>query len=182
MMTQIYSAASAVFVWIGDADQETFEAFRFATWLSDTFCTKVMAATFMYPLMGTIDIDVDETLKALPSDDASWLAWVRVLQKPWFERVWVMQEVSYCANTQVYCGEHQIAYEVLWNSISTLGTYPAIESRTFAAVTTAEGSDRAYYTAKKCQAVVQGLSCQMPVLLRLMYKNKVLLGPEPRPS
>lgn len=57
----------------------------------------------------------------LPYNEETWLAIFDLLSLPWFERVWVMQEIQLGNdNSVVFCGGHQIKWSLLRRSIICL--------------------------------------------------------------
>ena len=51
---------------------------------------------------------VSSTSDLPPADSTSWTALARLLSRPWFTRVWVLQEVAVSRQATVYCGEHEL--------------------------------------------------------------------------
>ncbi len=175
MMIEIYRLATTVLVWIGEADHKTQRAFKFATWLSTTFCPYLLPPGLIDPITN----HQNSVLQSLPDDDGDWLAWTDLLQRPWFHRVWTMQEVSYCVDIQVYCGGHAIQYYHLWNSFSTLMMQPAISKKALEVTMRVKGSTIGYKAAKDWQCVLQTLMIQAPRINRLKLDHR--LGPGPQP-
>lgn len=57
---------------------------------------------------------------ALPYDQETWDSILALLSRPWFERVWVIQEIQSSANAIAYCGKYTILWRVLRRAILTL--------------------------------------------------------------
>jgi hypothetical protein len=112
-MKDIYERAQTVVVWLGPADTDSDLAMDVIERLSSIFrrAKKVTATT-----------SVDEALlshadgKAI--DDKSWTAVRRILHRPWFQRAWIIQEVSIPNSgqypTAVWCGHRRIGWDYLY--------------------------------------------------------------------
>lgn len=55
-----------------------------------------------------------------PHGDPAWAALVRFLQRPWFSRVWVIQEVMLARKTMFCCGDYSIDSEILKDALEVL--------------------------------------------------------------
>ncbi|KAK5627368.1 hypothetical protein RRF57_003083 [Xylaria bambusicola] len=81
MMGRVFSSARRVMVWLGPSTPETHEAFRFpAGWDSVS------------------DIDIDDVRTGIESVLSA------ILARPWFRRIWVVQEAALNRSVQVVCG------------------------------------------------------------------------------
>ncbi len=57
-----------------------------------------------------------------------WIAFQRLVRNPWFDRIWVVQEVSSASSMRVLYGRAEIQWECLAAALSRAITYPAIGS------------------------------------------------------
>jgi hypothetical protein len=57
-----------------------------------------------------------------------WIAFQRLVRNPWFDRMWVVQEVSLASSIRVLYGRTEIKWESLAAALSRAITYPAIGS------------------------------------------------------
>ncbi|QDS68084.1 hypothetical protein FKW77_010001 [Venturia effusa] len=95
MMAEIYGKAKRVCVWLGQPDPSSQIAIRFIR---------------------------DEVLKLQDFDDLcdkesnspKWKALLDLMQRPWFSRRWVVQEISLARKALLYCGLDRIS----WNKFS----------------------------------------------------------------
>lgn len=95
MMAEIYGKAKRVCVWLGQPDESSRLAIRFIR---------------------------DEVLKLQDFDDLcdresnspKWKALLDLMQRPWFSRRWVVQEISLAQKALLYCGLDRIS----WNKFS----------------------------------------------------------------
>jgi hypothetical protein len=98
-MSQIYSKAGAVFVWLGEKDTTSKDAIEFSV--------------DIYLHMST---HLDDTGRPPPVswDNPTW--WTNynftavslLLERPWFRRGWVLQEAAFSKNSMIQCGDAQI--------------------------------------------------------------------------
>jgi hypothetical protein len=107
MMTRIYLEASKVLIWLGDEEEGDDIAFNFINQLSTQKETwEKDLGTAWAPW---IPIAVQDS--PLPRAVGG------VLQRPWFRRVWVIQEAAMARKAQVICGSHNADWETLWGLI-----------------------------------------------------------------
>ncbi|KAK3353751.1 heterokaryon incompatibility protein-domain-containing protein [Lasiosphaeria hispida] len=91
-MAEIYSKASRVVVWLGEAENDGERAL-------DAICR---AADEMSP--ETMFGESTETM----FDESAKEAILALLRRPWFNRIWVLQEVAAARNVLVKCGSTEI--------------------------------------------------------------------------
>ena len=115
MMRRIYSGSSEVVVWLGDeigSDVMAIDLIRqFAIGLSED------------PQKPRLDLTSTATrttlLRRLAQDKHLCLAIVQFLQKPWFRRVWIIQEVAVSSKASIVCGSHKVS----WEALSSMTSY-----------------------------------------------------------
>jgi len=92
MMNIIYGNASRVCIWLGDATESSRMALR--------FIKKEVSH------LRSFDTLCD-------SQDASkkWVALLDLMQRPWFSRRWVVQELALAKNPIIYCGRDRISWK-----------------------------------------------------------------------
>lgn len=110
LMGKVYSAAKKVLVWLGKEIATDQEAFR-------------VIGEFENGKERLQDRDKtmedEEKLKKRILDDPGWRALAPFFQRPWFKRVWVIQEVALAAVAEVHCGSHSCS----WGAIARLNAY-----------------------------------------------------------
>ena len=97
-MSEIYSRASSVIVWLGNSDPRTKNAMRF--------------------IKEIIDL---ESLKTLITDDSKTSDWrdlMHLMRSSWFSRRWVIQELALAQDATVHCGEDPIHWFDFRDAIS----------------------------------------------------------------
>jgi hypothetical protein len=89
MMRQIYARARCVFVWLADGNINQDDELRLYSSLKPAY--PFYSTTFPTKRVSTEDRDGDAVFG-------------KILQSPWFARVWVVQEFSYARNVFFLCG------------------------------------------------------------------------------
>ncbi|KAK3343623.1 heterokaryon incompatibility protein-domain-containing protein, partial [Lasiosphaeria hispida] len=96
LMAKIYSKASRVIVWLGEAadgSDQALEAIRAAA---------------------------DEQPANFPVDKTNWGAILTLLDRGWFERIWVLQEVAAARHVLIKCGPAEIDGYAFCSGLSAL--------------------------------------------------------------
>ncbi|KAK1822028.1 hypothetical protein LTR12_003552 [Friedmanniomyces endolithicus] len=131
IMRDIYQRSSRTIAWLGNADYHTDAALRAAhriamAMTSDTV-VKTLKETFCAPWSAHAMDNLADNRKgwgdAMPSR-SEWTALSVLLGRPWFARMWVLQEVGVSGHVVVQCGEAQVDFdELMWAvSIAMLAT------------------------------------------------------------
>ncbi|KAK5124719.1 hypothetical protein LTR85_001432 [Meristemomyces frigidus] len=127
IMADVYSSAEHVLVWLGDAQPSDAMAFCMA---------EAMTARRAH-LLGVPELQLSELDPLLPSlskrascdccqEPISWgddpvahgiAAIVQLLQRPWFSRLWVVQEIRVSGSARLFCGSHSITQDTLGDAI-----------------------------------------------------------------
>lgn len=90
LMGRVYSSALQVLLWLGNSTQGTIDAFR-----------------FMQPKQKLSWPEDWEKLEDLSGLDSMFA----LLERPWFQRVWVIQEVILNDNVVMVCGDNLIDFD-----------------------------------------------------------------------
>ncbi|KAL7627088.1 hypothetical protein AAE478_003864 [Parahypoxylon ruwenzoriense] len=105
LMSDIYKRASSVVVWLGDSTQDSSAAFRFMRRLSTLVDS--MRPEDKYSRISEKEIEVF----GLPnSGSPEWTGVEAMYWKPWFTRVWIIQEIALARSAIVQCGEDSIPW------------------------------------------------------------------------
>lgn len=104
LMSEVYKQAQQVQVWLGDCTKAEGNAF--------------LAINPMSRILNTNPrlIHNDDDLASLglpPSSSPTWRAISKILARPWFTRLWVMQEVALARRVVILCGTGTILWEIL---------------------------------------------------------------------
>ncbi|KAE9365154.1 HET-domain-containing protein [Stipitochalara longipes BDJ] len=122
IMKEIYKKAIHVVIWLGKETAEDADAFTLLSRFDHLFKEK-----------GLIDVgNVENFLYGLelPAEESQeWTALVKLFQRPWFQRIWVLQEAVMAREMTVVCGSHLVRWDLIYRlalsvqSSGMLGTY-----------------------------------------------------------
>ena len=129
LMREIYSKSVAAIIWLGDGDPITHDGMFFLQKAAEKFQTEesvgfegVRRANHPLRLLlrpGSLDFVL--TQRQLPRPTKNPIHYYRssieVLSRPWFRRVWIIQEVAVAKGAVVLCGEDIISWESLVNGV-----------------------------------------------------------------
>ncbi|KAH6713218.1 heterokaryon incompatibility protein-domain-containing protein [Leptodontidium sp. MPI-SDFR-AT-0119] len=117
LMADIYGQATEVLIWLGESTEGTKDVMLYLKRIGQKFLDRG----------GEILEPRDERS---PENDALWkdmiddpnlektdLIWTR----PWFSRVWIIQELALASRAMVHCGDVSMDWEVLFASCKALG-------------------------------------------------------------
>ena len=121
----IYALAQSVTIWLGQPDQSSSIAMKFAATLHAPKYIREYETTIGLHGGNPAQAAIDKTNLLSPGASRSGLsvsadetaALIEFLSRPWFSRIWVVQEASACPVTRVICG----ADSVPWDQIFALG-------------------------------------------------------------
>lgn len=107
-MGVIYSSAYQVSIWIGEEDDDSRKGLSFLQ----------IILSYLPPSEPTSNIKDDSEyvlpMSALPiARSEGWEALKRIFDRPWFRRVWVVQETAMAAQARVICGSFAVSWEDL---------------------------------------------------------------------
>jgi hypothetical protein len=110
LMTRIYKKAVGVHIWLGEQADDSEVAFQVAHQLAKQ---KPQGP-------GHLDIVYPETTAEQRSIHRKALA--KLCARPWWERVWVRQEVAVANEATVHCGSDSCSFHALTLALTTLNT------------------------------------------------------------
>lgn len=120
-MGQLYGGAAKVVIWLGVDDKLAPSAFRMVRHIEDVIChQRGVKCSDLKTRKSLKDMVQGINVRLFPANDSKdWgpIAWL--FEQPWFERVWVIQEVSGNENIEVVCGRHAID----WASVALVATW-----------------------------------------------------------
>lgn len=108
-MGQIYNHAAQVLVWLGAEDESTSKALELIERLSAGIlltdshreCTTIS---------GSEAEVVERRLKESKFTPQHWISLNKLIRRPWFERLWIRQEVQLASKVLVRCGNTEIEW------------------------------------------------------------------------
>ncbi|KAH9903733.1 heterokaryon incompatibility protein-domain-containing protein [Xylariomycetidae sp. FL2044] len=110
-MAEIFSRARSTLVWLGWGDATAFEAF----YLADRYHRdRISGGFFSAAVSGapeTIGFDFTESESKQDLLARDWRPMIALLERPWFTRLWVIQEVACARRVKVVCGNSEIDWE-----------------------------------------------------------------------
>lgn len=119
-MSTIYSNAEEVFIWLGEEDEETPVAFEVLKRLK----------RFHLSLPNRQENWFEDAIRAGPKHGLAppvtpftrhpWWCLISLLHRPWFRRIWIVQEVAVSRKATVTCGRHSMDWDGFHISISTM--------------------------------------------------------------
>jgi hypothetical protein len=120
IMKDIYKKAMHVVIWLGKETAEDADAFNLLSRFEELFKAK-----------GMVPVGVVENHRlGLPAEESEeWTALVRLFQKPWFQRIWVLQEAVMARKITFVCGCRLVGWQLIYQvalsvqSSGMLGTY-----------------------------------------------------------
>jgi hypothetical protein len=136
-MTSIYRCATSVIAWIGPESPDSKTALSALDEIgSQTVLTKC-ARRLRTPEAAHPDWFHSDS--ALPYSEDTWHAILDLLNRPWFDRVWIVQEIQLANSTAILkCGHESIRWERFRNAVWCMfrkrnPPYPPLAER-FAAI------------------------------------------------
>ncbi len=107
IMGSIYNKAGRVVVWLGEAHADSPKAFE----LIRKLCA-VADATAPEDIDEMVAADEFESLGLPAVDSPDWMALDALYWRPWFMRVWVIQEIAFSKSAIVVCGQDSVTFEI----------------------------------------------------------------------
>ena len=112
LMRHIYRQAKRVLSWLGQADKDTYFAFSLIERWADA-----ILATFPRLESWPDGKAMREAVKSIERlfDYEEWAAFATFAKKTYWERVWILQEVTLARHCLLICGRHEILFDkLLW--------------------------------------------------------------------
>lgn len=142
-MKQIYQLASSVAIWLGDDHEPGDEKrhYDLSIWglnhlEKGCFNTTRSAVALVEKIAATCkSYDPDslpEEYPEAPVDSRQWANLSRLFRRPWFERLWILQEVIVADQALVYCGDFVVDWtDLLIAARFILRPYPVMPLPSF---------------------------------------------------
>lgn len=120
-MADIYRLAHRVVIWLGPESANSPLAMTTLAYLGSQ--VDFTTGNFRAPTPEAVHRDWYISHTELPYDEATWRAVLDLLYRPWFDRLWVMQEVqlAHRRRTVLCCGRHAIPWSHVRRAVMTLG-------------------------------------------------------------
>jgi hypothetical protein len=145
-MGQIYGLARRVIAWLGPASSDSPLAVSTLQYLSHQI--EVCKPHYFIRSARFAEAEWWDHSSALPYEDATFEALAAFLDRPWFERLWVMQEVQ-LANRQAafQCGHDSILVTDMQRAMAALDQRVGIPAALAARITVASGAIKGHFTS-----------------------------------
>ena len=109
LMKDVYRKASRVIVWLGEDSEHTVPGFRMLHGISS-----------LYDLD---EAEVKDLVSCLVLDDhfrSYWIALGNLLLRPWWYRIWVVQEICLAREALLVCGQYAVDWDHIQKSTAAL--------------------------------------------------------------
>lgn len=117
-MRNIYAKASVTLVWLGPEADQSALALAFAkkcsVALSDLDPSTAKKRSLWYRLRAQAEFSVFSS---------NWYAFFKLLDRAWFLRAWIVQEIALSKNTTVICGSTVITWSELYRALHYIITH-----------------------------------------------------------
>jgi hypothetical protein len=119
-MGDIYSHATLVLVWLGPENDDSGRALALLDSLSD----KITVDWGLYQvLLRSVEHQQWADLKKpLPFSEIDWLAISHLYSRPWFDRLWVQQEIRLSKSALLICGRSTLAWNLFRDAVYVCST------------------------------------------------------------
>lgn len=111
MMGRIFETAQKVIAWLGPEDQTTNDVFTAIERLSSIPREKYNNCVIPEDLW--MPESYISKLGISPLTQDHWLAWVTFFHRPYFQRVWIVQEIALAKEIFLVCGSRVFSWEQL---------------------------------------------------------------------
>lgn len=116
-MADIYSAASQVVVWLGPESTDSTTAMDCCELIASSVTVDWIQQA-LYPVSTEIQWASDEA--PLPFSHEELIAISHLLNREWFKRLWIWQEVSLASKVIVLCGTRTLSWLAIQNAVFTI--------------------------------------------------------------
>ena len=125
MMGDIYSRADRVLIWLGPEGPETRPALQALQQLESYFYgqyDRYPSISDDSSSMGYLRVSSRDSLGDNPLD-VDWQSLAEFLNRPWFQRLWVVQEAAKAKEAVLICGYHAFKWESFCNVLQDINRY-----------------------------------------------------------
>ncbi|ROV92224.1 hypothetical protein VPNG_09659 [Cytospora leucostoma] len=123
LMPLLYRTAAHVLVWLGpEEDDSTWALGTFSWWASKVAVDEISGELVLLDSSDPVeDAWMADSRTALSPSSREFTSCRKLIERPWFERVWVRQEIHLSAHkSSVHCGHCSIAWSGLATGIMSL--------------------------------------------------------------
>ena len=120
MMGQVYRQAQLVIADIGEETNDSELGLNHGMRIYE-------ALTRLDKSVRIISCDEYDSHGLPPLGDVGWAAWSRLLTRPWFTRLWIIQEFALASNVVMMCGQRLIAGDAIPKTVLMMHKYGVAE-------------------------------------------------------
>ncbi len=183
LMRTVYSQASGTKVWIGKESSESGMAMDLISVLNDAYYKRY---SYLHNPSPSNPVNSNLETRLLSWDVLDELTALRAfVLRPWFYRVWVIQEVAVSQKVTLYCGMRSCDWNMLNNGLDELGHHRY--EPPFVELLTAVGRHDLYSGIERCIAInrtrkenIVRNRQQRPSLLSVLTTHRSSLATDPR--
>jgi hypothetical protein len=109
MMCQIYTNTFRNLIWLGPSNPTIAESIK----AMEAILQEIAVETRDYADFKELLFDKNHTFlysRKFLSGNVDYLAFLRILDIPWFSRLWVVQEVSLAPTSMCHCGDFEVSF------------------------------------------------------------------------
>lgn len=121
-MAQIYSLAARVVIWVGPASPDSDLAMQLVEHLGQAVRIDERTGMITSASNGEAEPHWADTAQPLPYGEDELCALEKLFWRPWFERLWVVQEVMTSIDAVMVCGRQEAAWQSVMVAVSCLIT------------------------------------------------------------
>lgn len=111
-MANIFSAASQVVIWLGKESIDSTMAMECCQFIASN-----VTVDWIRQEIDSVDEHWTDYAAPLPFDMSQLLAISRLLNRDWFKRLWIWQEVSLASNAIVLCGTKTLSWAAIRDAV-----------------------------------------------------------------
>ena len=137
LMGRIYSRAKQVLMWVGDEDDRAGPAMAFIRkWSEGITAARNLDPDNFWP--NALDLSIDHI--GDPFNEQEVQAFGSLLARPYWRRMWIIQEIVLSADPILVCGREEVPFEQFWmthyllSEIIDLNKHGKVDVETFALV------------------------------------------------
>jgi hypothetical protein len=178
-MQEIYAGAERVVIWLGEASFDSDTAIPFIKQLCGRLEELGIHSEESQDVTQYMEKDFQDGLDGFlgPLYEDKWEAVALLLQRRWWERAWVFQELATARIAVCYCGKASIAWPLLSLTIQLLGTCKMRITLFPHQFRTSGALDRAWGMVQIRRWLASRGSID---LLSLLYRNRYRICLDPR--
>lgn len=108
MMADVHSEASKTIIWLGENADQSESAFALIRMLHLIIPNINKAKNYKHFSLMSEDLG---SLPITAPHSLAWIAFGKLMERPWFRRSWVIQEAALAKRSEVMCGDQARTFE-----------------------------------------------------------------------